>query len=371
MASGASSDTGTTGLRNSSEDAARVSAWRASLTHILVRIAREALQGDALESMLKGICDCLVAELPVSIASIILLNETGTRFEHEVWAGDLTLDSAPISSGWPVTRGAAGRCARTGQPQLILDVSNDPDYVPGNALVSSEYLVPIRHGQRMHGVLNVESMHRDFFDHEACAVFDAVADLIAAAIHFARIADALRVANSKLEQLSMLDGLTGIANRRQFDHQLQQQWATHARAGLPLALLMVDADVFKALNDACGHLHGDECLRVLARLCAAHASAPGELAARFGGEELVVLLPRHDLAAAIAVAEALRSAVAAAALPHPASAVAPHVTVSIGVGAMIPQSEHLPAQLVAMADRAMYAAKAQGRNRVVALAADG
>ena len=90
----------------------------------------------------------------------------------------------------------------------------DPDYVAGNDGVCSEYLVPIRHGARLHGVLNIESTRRDFFDAEALAVFDAVADLVAAAIHFARIADELQQANRKLERLSMIDGLTGIANRR-------------------------------------------------------------------------------------------------------------------------------------------------------------
>ena len=339
-------------------------ARRATLTRILVRISREALQGASLDSLLKGICECLVAELPVAIASVILLDEANAYFIHEVYSGKLTLSPLAAAGNWPVTQGGAGRCARLGTPQLIADISLDPDYVPGNDFVRSEYLVPIRHGQRMHGVLNIESTRTDFFDAEACAVFDAVADLVAGAIHFARMADELQKANSRLEQLSMIDGLTGIANRRRFDQQLCVDWRRMASEGRPLALLMVDADAFKPLNDACGHLYGDECLRELARICGEFVAGEDDLVGRFGGEELVLLLPGRDLAAATAIAEALRIAVEAKAMAHPASPVAAHVTVSVGVAAGVPEVAHPPEVLIATADRAMYAAKRLGRNRV-------
>lgn len=337
------------------------------LNRILVRIAREALQGDNLDALMRGICGCLVAELPVAIASVILLDDAGTHFVNEVYAGEFTLSPLPSEGAWPVSLGCAGRCARTGVAQLVDDVDRDPDYVPGNASVCSEYLVPIRHRQRMHGVLNLESTQADFFDVEVCRVFDAVADLVAGAIHFARMADALQVANGKLEQLSMIDGLTGIANRRHFDAELQRQWQQLGEARQPLALLMIDVDAFKALNDACGHLYGDECLRELASLCERHVDAGG-LAARFGGEELVLLLPGGDREAAMATAEALRACIEQLRRTHPASPVGPHLTVSIGVASGIPDLAGGPEQLLAAADRALYVAKAQGRNRVIAAA---
>ena len=345
-------------------------ARRATLNRILVRIARNALQGSDLDALLKGICECLVAELPVAIASVLLLDEHNTHFIHEVYAGEATLSPLADTGEWPVTRGGAGRCARLGAPQLIGDVGLDPDYVPGNDFVRSEYLVPIRHGRRLHGVLNIESTSTGFFDAEACAVFDAVADLVAGAIHFARIADELRQANRKLEQLSMIDGLTGIANRRRFDQQLCVDWRRMAAEERPLALLMVDADAFKLLNDACGHLYGDECLRELARTCERFVESADDLVGRFGGEELVLLLPRRDRAAAAAIADALRVAVEARAMPHPTSPVAAHVTVSIGVAVAVPVVSRPPERLVASADRAMYAAKAQGRNRICVEQAD-
>ena len=339
-------------------------ARRVTLTRLLGRISREALQGESLRPILQGICDCLVSELPVPIASIILLDEATTGFVDEVWAGELVLDPMPIAIGWAVTRGAAGRCARLGTSQLIVDVDADPDYVAGHPDVRSEYLVPIRHRQRLHGVLNIESTRADFFDAEACAVFDAVADMVAGAIHFARMAEDLTRANRKLERLSMIDGLTGIANRRGFDQHLREEWARMALEGRPLALLLADADAFKPLNDALGHLHGDECLRELARVCERFVSGERDLVARFGGEELVLLFPGRECADALKVAERLRAAVEAAAMPHPASPVASVVTVSVGVAAIHPLLARPPEILVAAADRALYAAKQRGRNRV-------
>ena len=339
------------------------------MTRIVVRISREALQGEGLQAILQGICACIVAELPVAIASVILLNEENTHFVKEVYAGEMTMSPLAIAGAWPVSSGGAGRCARTGRPQLIADVDVDPDYVAGNSYVRSEYLVPIRHGQRLHGVLNIESTRTDFFDAESCAVFDAVSHLVAGAIHFARMADELKLANRKLERMSMSDGLTGIANRRCFDERLHADWKRLTASGESLALLLADADAFKPLNDASGHLYGDECLRELARVCEGFAESEHDLVARFGGEELVLLLPGRSLAEANALAERMRSAVETVAMPHPDSPVAAHVTISIGVSAVVPNATQPPETLVAMADRALYSAKLQGRNRVQVYAA--
>jgi diguanylate cyclase (GGDEF)-like protein len=245
-------------------------------------------------------------------------------------------------------------------------VDADPDYVPGNRDVASEYLVPIRHRTRLHGVLNLESTRADFFTAEVRAVFDAIAGQVAGAIHYARVVRELEQANRKLQQLSMSDGLTGIANRRCFDLRLVEQWERHVRDGRSLALLLVDVDCFKALNDARGHLHGDECLRELARLCMVVAGDHCELVARYGGEEFALLLIDGDLRAARRLGERLRRRVEALAMEHPASTVARHVTVSVGASALRPDASQSPEALIDTADRALYSAKARGRNRVVA-----
>ena len=338
---------------------------RAMLTEILAQVSHEALQGDTLEAVLQAIVDCVARRLPVTIASIILLNDEGTHFVQEVWSGRLDL-ALPGALPWPVTLGAAGRCVRSGEAQLIADVKGDPDYVPGNGEVCSEYIVPIRHRGRLHGVLNLESTRRDFFTADVRTVFDAIANQVAGAIHLARVVRELEHANHKLEQLSMSDGLTGIANRRCFDQRLAEEWQRHVREQQPLALLLVDVDCFKALNDARGHLHGDECLRELAALCSGAVRDGEDLVARYGGEELALLLPRCDIDSAMRIGEHLRALVEAKAMAHPDSTVAPHITVSIGISTVRPNEMLSSQALIAASDRALYAAKQLGRNRVLA-----
>jgi diguanylate cyclase (GGDEF)-like protein len=238
--------------------------------------------------------------------------------------------------------------------------------VPGNADVRSEYIVPIRHRARLHGVLNLESTQTDFFTVEVRALFDGIAFQVAGAIHLARVVRELESANRRLERLSMSDGLTGVANRRCFDERLREEWLLHVREDRMLALLLVDVDCFKALNDAHGHLYGDECLRELAALCVRVTEGPGDLVARYGGEEFALLLPGGDLRAARRLAERLRREVRSLAIVHADSVVAPHVTVSIGASAVRPIAAGAPDELIGAADRALYAAKARGRDRVVA-----
>lgn len=341
---------------------------RAMLTEILAQVSSEALQGDTLEDVLKRIVDCLIARLPVTIASIILLNESQSHFVQEVWSGEIDLE-LPAELPWPVELGAAGRCVRSGKAQLITDVESDPDYVPGNSRVNSEYLVPISHRGRLHGVLNLESIEPRFFTRDVRAAFDAIAIQIAGAVHLACVVRELELANRKLQRLSMSDGLTGIANRRCFDERLAEEWTIHARRRRSLALLLVDVDCFKMLNDARGHLHGDECLRDLAAICLEAIGEVDSLVARYGGEEFAVLLPDCDLRTARRIGEGLRQCIDEMELPHPTSPVADHVTVSVGVSAVRPRAAASSEILIDTADRALYRAKDNGRNGLVARSA--
>ncbi len=181
----------------------------------------------------------------------------------------------------------------------------------------------------------------------------------------------LAEANLHLERLAATDGLTGIANRRVFQNHLQREWNRALRAGTDLSLLMIDVDFFKAYNDAFGHQQGDEGLRRVAAAVAAHAERPGDVAARYGGEEFAVVLPGAGAEGARVVAEAIRAAVAAMALPHPKSSVADHLTVSIGAATRRPAKQDASGDLVAAADEALYRAKQEGRNRVVVGAGSG
>jgi diguanylate cyclase (GGDEF)-like protein len=173
---------------------------------------------------------------------------------------------------------------------------------------------------------------------------------------------ALSQANLELERLTLLDSLTQLANRRRFDGYLADQWAGHARAGAPLGLILCDIDCFKAYNDHLGHPAGDECLRQVAGAVRRTARRAGDLAARYGGEEFVLVLPNTGLDGLGAIAEELLAHVAALALPHPASVAGRHVTISIGAVSVIGGNVE---QLLERADSALYAAKNQGRNRII------
>ncbi|HYH37076.1 MAG TPA: PleD family two-component system response regulator [Azospirillum sp.] len=166
-----------------------------------------------------------------------------------------------------------------------------------------------------------------------------------------------------LRQLSFLDGLTGIPNRRRFDEVLALEWRRCSRSRLPLSVIMLDVDHFKAFNDRYGHQSGDDCLRAVSRLLSEHVMRPGDLVARFGGEEFVCLLPETDADGAARVAERLRAAVEAEAIPHAASPVAGHVTISLGCAGTVPPADRPPEELLDVADRALYEAKRGGRNR--------
>ena len=178
---------------------------------------------------------------------------------------------------------------------------------------------------------------------------------------------ALEGLNNKLELLSNTDGLTGIANRRSLDRVLAQEWNRAQRAGTPLALVMLDVDNFKHFNDHYGHLAGDDCLRALAQALVKAGRRAGELVARFGGEEFVVLLPDTSLPEALEAAQRMQHEVWALALPH-AEIATGIVTFSLGVASVVPSRDHLPEDLIRLADIALYQAKASGRNCISAAA---
>ncbi len=173
----------------------------------------------------------------------------------------------------------------------------------------------------------------------------------------------LEAANRELARLSSLDGLTSIANRRQFDLTLVSEWSRALRDRSELSLLMIDIDSFKAFNDTLGHKAGDECLRRVAQTIAAEFRRAEDLVARYGGEELAVLLPGMGLQDAAKNAERVRAAVESLKILHPASTVARVVTISVGIATVTPQDSDEGA-LVAAADEALYRAKGEGKNRV-------
>lgn len=174
---------------------------------------------------------------------------------------------------------------------------------------------------------------------------------------------ALEANNAALQLLALSDSLTGLANRRHFDQRLNAEFRRAIRERAPIALVMIDVDYFKRFNDHHGHVAGDACLQMAAKAVMAGPRRPGDVAARFGGEEFAILLPGTDLHGALAVAEAVRAAIAALKFPHGASPMR-ILTVSAGVHACIPSRGQHARTLVEAADSGLYRAKAAGRNRV-------
>jgi len=175
---------------------------------------------------------------------------------------------------------------------------------------------------------------------------------------------ALEIANTLLAKLAQEDGLTGLLNRRAFDLALSEECRRASRLRAPLSLILIDLDAFKAYNDRLGHPAGDECLRTVSQAIAAASRRAGELVARYGGEELAVIIPGDSHESVVRQAEHLRVRVQELALPHPTSPVAPVVTASIGVAIAVQDGDLTPERLIAAADRALYLAKQRGRNRV-------
>jgi diguanylate cyclase (GGDEF)-like protein len=173
----------------------------------------------------------------------------------------------------------------------------------------------------------------------------------------------LEQANLELKRLATSDGLTHVANRRHFDEHLQQEWQRMMREQLPMSLILCDIDFFKAYNDTYGHQVGDDCLRQVATVIQKAAKRSVDLAARYGGEEFAVILPNTDLEGAEQVATSIRDSIQNLGVAHDSSKISEFVTVSIGVSCTIPNQIVAPEMLIAAADRALYQAKAEGRDR--------
>lgn len=167
----------------------------------------------------------------------------------------------------------------------------------------------------------------------------------------------------RLDRLSRHDALTGLANRRHFDEEMQQEWRRGARQQSPVAVMMIDIDHFKHFNDTLGHVRGDDCLRLAASVIAAHARRPGELAVRYGGEEFLLLFPDTGREAACQLADRLLQSFRQAQLPQAPGLAREFVSISIGVAAVVPGNAMLSSdELICAADDALYEAKHAGRD---------
>ena len=256
----------------------------------------------------------------------------------------LQMFSLMVQSGWlgtACTRNAASPATVVGQGMIVL--------------IPAELCAMLSHDHFLYIIMP--------FGVIQLAATAGVARSIGSQLVAALIAEQrLEAVNAQLTELSATDGLTGIANRRAFDTALTAEWARAAREGTDLGLLMIDVDHFKAYNDGYGHPAGDDCLRLIAQVTASMVRRSPDLAARFGGEEFVAILPGTSAEGALEVAERIRAAIYAANLAHQYSAFG-RVTVSIGTVSLAPHPDTNPHALIDVADKALYAAKKAGRNQ--------
>jgi diguanylate cyclase (GGDEF)-like protein len=173
----------------------------------------------------------------------------------------------------------------------------------------------------------------------------------------------LQEAYRAVETLAITDALTGLANRRQFDQCLTTEWRRGLRDRNPLAMLLIDVDLFKSYNDTYGHVRGDSCLKQIAEAALDAAARPGDLVARFGGEEFAVILPNTDSEGALQVANEICDGLRRRSLEHSTNPLG-ILTISVGCAAMVPSLGQHAIHLIELADEALYTAKRNGRSQV-------
>jgi diguanylate cyclase (GGDEF)-like protein/PAS domain S-box-containing protein len=171
--------------------------------------------------------------------------------------------------------------------------------------------------------------------------------------------------HKEFEELSYKDGLTGIANRRMFDMIFEREWANARRTLQPLSLVMLDIDYFKEYNDHYGHIAGDDCLKHVGQVLKAAAVRPRDFIARYGGEEFVLVLPETTAESAKNVAERCRILIYEEQIPHENSRINDVLTISLGVGTIIPEQDADPIEFIETVDKRLYQAKQKGRNSIV------
>ncbi len=335
----------------------------------LNRIARIATEELELRPMLQRIVDALHEQFGWSFIACATVDNVHDSFVCEALHSDFETEVV-VGYSRRMGSGVVGEVAQSGQTLDIPDTRLHQNFVETLSGTRSELCVPVKHQGRVLAVLNVESQHLHAFEGQR-VLLETVADQIAGAVRLSstlaetlRLNRDLREANATLYRLSQVDGLTGLANRRQFDHWLSEAWDNSCREGHALSVALIDVDHFKAYNDYYGHLVGDDGLRRVAQLLTGACQWPGAQIARYGGEEFVLLFPDCPPEAAHHAVNTLCRRIASEGIEHCGSPMGV-LSISAGVagtGLLVPGNAQ---DLLNAADRALYLAKHQGRNRVV------
>lgn len=327
---------------------------RLTALSLLYHVSRSLNATLELPDLLGRISTLVTERLRIDYFSVLLVNAEG-RLEE---AASVPPRASGARGGFRLGEGAAGRAAETRLPVYLPDLAREPDARPLGPLTGSLLSLPVVHQGRLLGVLNLQRSGTEAFAAEEVELLAAVADQAAMAIQNARL-------HAETVALSITDALTGLNNRRHLFRQLEQEVARAARFRTQLALVMLDLDHFKALNDAAGHVAGDAVLRQVADVLRGQVRRV-DMVGRYGGEEFCLVLPQVSKADAVEVAEKLRRSIAEQAFSH---SVPGGITASAGV-AHLPTDASTLEELLEAADAALYASKRRGRNRITAFEPD-
>ncbi len=316
-------------------------------------IARQTTSALDVRELLEKVCRHTMDAFPIDHVSVLLLEEGRLVLRGE--QGKLTL-RFPRGEQLPPGSGLCSRALAAGKTVLENDVSTVPGYIAGFDETRSEVCLPLISFGETLGVLTLESATPGAFQESDVHPLESVADICANAIQNARYLE-------KVKQLAYVDGLTGIFNRRYFEMRILEEIERARRYDLRMALLLVDIDQFKRVNDEFGHLLGDEALRQVTSAFAHHLRKM-DVVCRYGGEEFVIILPETTGEHALQVSEKLRRVVETWIFPG----IPCVLTISAGV-AEYPLHGRTRDELVRAADSALYLAKQGGRNRTLMAAA--
>lgn len=346
----------------------------------LVRLGEKVNTGLILDEVLDQVFESFASVIPYDRIGCSMLEDEG-RTVRAVWARSLVAEPK-LTKGYsaPLAGSSLARILESGRPRIINDLEaylrEHPDSESTRLVLSegvrSSLTCPlVAQGKRVGFVFFSSNRPHSYIERHV-ELLMLIAGQLSLVLEKGRLyaellqakAD-LESANRTLSRVATLDGLTGVPNRRTMDEMLENAWRRAMRHRTPLSLILIDIDHFKAFNDRFGHVEGDRCLVRVANEMRATLRRPDDFLARYGGEEFLAFPASAPVEAAVGLAERLRVLVErlpleVAATPQPA-----RVTISAGVAGLDDVPSGSVADLIASADRALYAAKAAGRNRVL------
>ncbi len=327
-------------------------------------------EGRSLEDVLEYLFEAIQDVFPADRVAYAAIEDDIVR---SVWARSRS-DRMRLGIGMeaPLADHSLEKLAREGGIRIIADLEAHlvemPDSAPTRLLVEegmrSSLSVPLRAFGKPVGFLFLDSFEKGAYTADHARLMELIGGQLSLILEKSRLMMELEQANRILAREAVTDPLTGLANRRAFQRLLDVELRRSQRSGEPVALLLLDVDHFKAFNDRHGHVEGDACLVRIARILHEAAGRAGDFAARWGGEEFVVVLVGTPAGEAVEMAQRILTRIESEAIPHGASPVAPHVTASIGVAVAEGGVATELAVLLRAADEAVYRAKRGGRNRI-------